>query len=442
MRGLGIPVLLSLAVTGFVPTADQPAVSPAVRFHHIHYRVGDPSAAMNVVAQKLEGVRVIVPGLGVGVRAGTEYLLFDRLNESDPPDLLQPLVTRAYASAAAWLTARGVAVKPDDLMRLRVAGALPQARYHHIAFVADDLPSVRQTLTSAGAAALQTTDDLVLFDAGAGVLVEVVRDAERPDAFWCPMHPDVRAPEAGRCPVCAMSLVPIPPPKIGEYNLDVSQVRGRDGDFDGLMLRVREPDTNGVVTRFATVHEKPFHLFIVSRDLKYFAHGHPDAAEDGSLALNHRLAPGEYMLIADFLPEGGTSQMVQKAIVVAGLRGTRPSPADDPAVPDESNGLEVRLQTKDLAAGRHACLTFTVTDAKTGAPVLDLQPYLGAPAHMLIVRGDLEDAIHGHPEELATTGPTVSFHPLIPARGDYKLWVQFQRAGRVSTTSFEFTVDR
>ena len=95
------------------------------------------------------------------------------------------------------------------------------------------------------------------------------------------------------------------------------------------------------------------------------------------------------------------------------------------------------MKAENLVAGKEGRLTFTVTDAKTGAPVTDLEPYLGAPAHMLIVRRDLSDALHEHPEEHSTGGPTVSFHPLMPAAGDYKLWIQLQWQGRVFTFPFE-----
>ena len=94
-------------------------------------------------------------------------------------------------------------------------------------------------------------------------------------------------------------------------------------------------------------------------------------------------------------------------------------------------------QAEGLVAGKEGRLTFTVTDVKTGASVTDLEPYLGAPAHMLIVRRDLSDALHEHPEEHSTSGPTVSFHPLMPAAGDYKLWIQLQWQGRVFTFPFE-----
>jgi hypothetical protein len=59
---------------------------------------------------------------------------------------------------------------------------------------------------------------------------------------------------------------------------------------------------------------------------------------------------------------------------------------------------------------------------------------------LLIVSRDLTEAIHSHPEEAATVGPSVSFHPLLPSPGDYKLWIQVQRAGQVITRAFDFTV--
>ena len=64
----------------------------------------------------------------------------------------------------------------------------------------------------------------------------------------------------------------------------------------------------------------------MSRDLEYFAHVHPEQLKDGSFRLDHPLASGEYMLIADFLPEDGTTQMIQRAILVSktGAGGSAP----------------------------------------------------------------------------------------------------------------------
>lgn len=424
--------LLLLHGAGEVRRA-QPSKTVA-RFHHVHYRVADPAAGMNAAAARTGGARVIVPGLGVGVRSGREYVLFDRLGPSDPDAVAQPSLADAYAAAAAWLAGHEIAVDPAQLSGVRMAGASPGERYHHIGFVVDDMTAVADGLRAAGAKAVLRSEDAVLFEAGPGVLVEIVRDLDREDAYWCPMHPDVRSADQGTCPACGMSLVPIPPPKIGGYAIDVTQVR--DGQaLAGLELAVREPGTGTLVTKFVELHEKTLHLFVVSRDLRYFAHVHPEQRPDGTFSLSHSLPAGRYMLIADFLPSGGTVQMVQKAIIVSG--GRRRSEARD-----ESNGLRVRLETEELAAGRHARLSFTVEEAASGQPVTDLEPYLGAPAHMLMVRSDLSDAVHAHPEELVSSGPAVSFHPIVPAAGDYRIWIQFQRAGRVSTHAFDVTVPR
>jgi hypothetical protein len=359
----------------------------------------------------LGGVRQVVPGLGVGVKVGDVFVLFDRGEGPTAPRPASDLV----GASTRWLKASGIDAPSPSL-------PFPPGA-DHVAFATADFEALVARLGTP----VRRTADAALFET-AGVLVEIVRDTDLPDAYWCPMHPDVRSATAGKCPLCAMDLIPIPPPKVGEYKLDVTVQRSARG-VRGLTLTVREPDTNALVRDFATVHEKILHLFIVSRDLEYFAHVHPEQLKDGSFVLNQPLGGGEYMVIADFLPQGGTSQMVQKAIVVAGP--PRPAPIMPP--PD----VVATLKAEDVSAGKDACLTFTVTDAKTGAPVSDLEPLLGAPAHMLLVRADLSDAVHAHPEELATGGPTVSFHPLIPAPGDYKLWVQFQRRGTITTIPFE-----
>src|SRR5262249_35804623 len=68
--------------------------------------------------------------------------------------------------------------------------------------------------------------------------------------------------------------------------------------------------------------------------------------------------------------------------------------------------------------------------------VTDLEPFLGAAGHMLLVNAVLTEALHVHPEEQSGASSTVTFLPLLPAAGVYKLWVQFQRRGRILTVPF------
>lgn len=273
------------------------------------------------------------------------------------------------------------------------------------------------------------------------ILALVAALGQAPDAFWCPMHIDMRSPAAGKCPICGMDLVRIPPLRLGEYRLDVDM-----GPRD-LRLQVTDP-AGKPVNDFVTVHERPFHLFVISRDLEYFAHVHPEQVErmGGAFTLRRdrlpRLRPGAYMAIADVLPYGGTLQMLQRAFVTPGYTGpVFAAPPRLTAGPDETvvEGVRIRIEA-GLTARKQGMVRFALSDTSTGAPIVDLEPLLGAPAHMLIVNPDLTDAIHAHPEEIATAGPSVTFAPLMPLPGLYKLWVQFQRKGKVITAAFIVSV--
>lgn len=271
-------------------------------------------------------------------------------------------------------------------------------------------------------------------------LVALLR-VQTADAFWCPMHLDMRSPAAGKCPICGMDLVPIPPVRLGEYRLEVA-VTNRE-----LQLQVADPEGKPV-TEFVTVHERPFHLFVISRDLEYFAHVHPEQVErtGARFVLRRdrlpRMPPGAYMAIADVLPYGGTMQMLHRAFVTPGHTGpVFAAPPRLVAGPAEAvvDGIRIRIEA-DLAARKESTVRFTLADAATDAPIVDLDPLLGAPAHLLVVSPDLTGSIHAHPEEAATAGPSVTFEPLVPSPGFYKLWVQFQRKGKVVTAPFVVSV--
>jgi hypothetical protein len=415
---------------------------PALPFHHLHYRVGDPSAAMRHAAGTFQGTRVLLRGLGVGVRIGSEYVMFDR---AEAAELQRPSPEAAFSGAVEWLRGHGLA-PAGGIARERIAGEFRASPLDHVAFMAPDMPRAIEILRVRGAIPVRHTGDAALFHARDGIAVEIVRDTEADDAYWCPMHPDLRSAAAGKCPLCGMPFVPMPAPRIGEYRMDVAATAGAGGaGASKLRLTLRDPETGKPVPAFATVHDRLLHLFIIDRTLKSFAHVHPEPAGAGVFEIDHRLPPGAYVLIADFLPLSGPSQTVQRAIVTPGYRGPLFPPAanlrTDVATGKIVDGLRVRLEATGLVAGREAALRFTVADALTGAPVADLEPFLGAAGHMLVVNADLTEASHAHPEEQASRGPSVSFHPRMPAAGLYKLWVQFQRQGRVITVPFVVSVE-
>ena len=277
---------------------------------------------------------------------------------------------------------------------------------------------------------------------GASARPRAAQDAARQGPAWCPMHPDVRGAAGERCGLCGMALVPRPA-DLDPYWLDLADgtpapVAGRPSR---LRFVIREPHGGAPVRSFALLHERLMHLFVVGHDLAFFAHVHPEIAPDGTFEQSVTLPrAGAYRLIADFAPEGAAPQLLQKTIVTAGYRGSlragAPPPVDVSAKTVED--VRVTLAASEPIAGREQLITFEVADASTGKPVTDLEPFLGAPGHLLFVGSDLLTAAHSHPVvEISTAaGPEVVFQVLFPRAGVYRLWVQFQRRGRVLTAPF------
>ena len=120
---LAVALALSVPGSGF----QVPGSGFQVRFHHVHYEVADPSAAMADAVATFGGTRQIVQGLGVGVKTGDIFLLFDRGGaESATPPLAD-----AYNAGLAWLAARGITADPADVSRF-------PSGHHHLAFATSE----------------------------------------------------------------------------------------------------------------------------------------------------------------------------------------------------------------------------------------------------------------------------------------------------------------
>jgi hypothetical protein len=205
-----------------------------------------------------------------------------------------------------------------------------------------------------------------------------------------------------------------------------------------LRISVKHPATGAVVRRFSIVHERAMHVFVVGEGAAFFAHDHPAQQSDGVFMLDLALPRrGPYMAVVEFLPEGGTPQAFQQAFTTAGPALRRPVPALDAAA-KIVDGVRVAIDATKLLSGQPAPLLFTLQDDASGATVTDVEPYLGASAHLLVVAADLTEAVHAHPD--ATETNALTFAPLVPRPGRYTVWLQFQRGGQVSTASFVIDV--
>lgn len=253
--------------------------------------------------------------------------------------------------------------------------------------------------------------------------------AEKPVEFICPMDPEVRSKVPGKCPRCSMKLVAgLPDPREFRMNIQTSERPIRAGIPTQLIFEAVDPKDGKSVRDFEVIHEKLFHLFIVSSDAAVFAHEHPIKRFGPEFDLEWTFPkPGMYRLLCDYFPLGATPQLTVKTIFVAEGPGsaisalpsnTKVSLASEPAVP---------------VAGMRTQLHFHLQ------PGNDLVPWLGAWGHILVASEDMVDLIHTHPF-IAEGDDQMQFNVIFPRAGKYRMWVQFERQKIVNTATFSVDV--
>ncbi|MEV1129741.1 heavy-metal-associated domain-containing protein [Agromyces sp. NPDC049794] len=206
-------------------------------------------------------------------------------------------------------------------------------------------------------------------------------------------------------------------------------------------LRFRILGTDGEpVTEFDVTHEKQLHLIAVRADGSSFRHVHPELDPDGTWSIPWTWsAAGAHRLFADFRPTGHdrTVTLTNTAQVNGHVHAGEVAASGDRVA--EAGPFTVEL-AGDLDAGTETELVFTVR--RDGEPVTDIQPYLGAAGHLVMLRaGDL-GYLHVHPldeaEKSGATdlGPDIRFGAAPPTAGGYFLYLDFQVDGQVYTASF------
>lgn len=212
-------------------------------------------------------------------------------------------------------------------------------------------------------------------------------------------------------------------------------------------------DDRGRKLRFLEkIHEKPVHMIVVSRDLAEFAHIHPEPAAGGVFAVTHTFDHGgDYFAFADYTAPGAGPAIQKTEIHVAGEHRAAQPLRVDTELTKIAGGVRVTLDLPEkLETGADLPLSFRVN-------VNDLEPYLGAWAHIMLVSGDLQTFIHAHPIENPIpgadpmvhthAGPSSGRNPMVirtvtgfDQPGLYKLWFQFQRHGEVETAAWVLRV--
>jgi Cu+-exporting ATPase len=231
------------------------------------------------------------------------------------------------------------------------------------------------------------------------------------------------------------------------------------GTSVGLTYRLTDVQTGAPLTDVVDSHERPMHLIVVSQDLARFQHIHPSpTSQPGEYRVDVQFpAAGTYLLYDEFTRASGQDLLQRDTLTVAGPPASTTTMAEDRA-PKVVEGVRVALQgAGSIRAGQEARLVFRLEDPATGEGIADLQPYLGAPAHAVIISQDTQTFAHTHGEAVSAGadshqsnpaaghghaadqqyGPEIAIHQTFQTPGLYKVWGQFQaHDGRIITADF------
>jgi hypothetical protein len=230
-------------------------------------------------------------------------------------------------------------------------------------------------------------------------------------------------------------------------------------------------------------HGHLMHLFVVSTPaMDKLWHLHPEQTDPGAFATDLPAIPaGKYQLFADIVHASGIPETGAAQIEIPNVAPGRPLGADDAAVVGPTirqatnataplaGGFRMTWErdAQTLKSKRSYLFRFRVDDAAS-KPATDLELYMGMPGHAEFVRDDFQVFAHVHPSgsvpmaalNLAqqagdNTGGMASMHAMhtaalpaevsfpygFPQPGNYRIFVQVKRAGKVETGIFDTRVE-
>ncbi len=189
----------------------------------------------------------------------------------------------------------------------------------------------------------------------------------------------------------------------------------------------------------ATTHTEKLHTMVIDRTLSDYHHLHPRYNPSSGLfeaSFTPRLAQ-PYMAWHDFTLSGADSPTHQRM----DLPAARPAPRLPARIAHQSQStvddLSAMFQPEPpLQANQASTLTVQLNDAH-GLPLRNLEPIMGAYAHLVGFSADGRHFIHAHPlNETPPTNGRLQFHLTPEQAGPTRFFLQIQQQGMVKAIPF------
>lgn len=245
---------------------------------------------------------------------------------------------------------------------------------------------------------------------------------------------------AGKCPVCGMDLEPVSGAAASvayEMRLATTPATAEAGKPTVLSFMPKIAGDESSQVPLDEVHEEKIHVIIVSKDLGWYDHIHPDYQSDGSYTITETFpAGGEYIIFADYHPTGGGNQVERKTLTVSGT----PKQAEtftSQVLSTQTDGYVVTLKPSADKFLTNNMNHLGVEVTQNGNPVTNFESIMGAKGHLVIISGDGQKYLHVHPDEVEGK---LDLHTQFEQPGIYRAYFQFQTNGKLHTSYFTIDV--
>ncbi len=242
----------------------------------------------------------------------------------------------------------------------------------------------------------------------------------------------------------------------GAVVLTTTVTRPGPGAPVDLGLALSDGSTGAPVDDLAVHDDALVHLAVLGPQ-QQLRHVHPLRTGPGRFTVRLALpTPGAYGVFAETERADGGHQVARSAFA---LDGAPEAVAPDPLVgaaggagPRRIAGTDVDVALAPAVAGQLTRVQLTLS--RDGAPVRDLQAWLGMAGHLMVLgpgRGadpvaTDPSASFAHVHDMAVPGPSGALGPVVafryafPAPGRYQLWAQYQRNWQLVTVPITLDV--
>lgn len=228
---------------------------------------------------------------------------------------------------------------------------------------------------------------------------------------------------------------------------------------DGQGAAIEEPGLR-------VTHDKLMHLIVVSQDLEHFQHIHPLPEGNGRYSVPSIVTEaGKYLLFNEFVTVAGVTQIERDLLDTTGASPDKQAQLTANLGSTQRVGeLETLLTSPSPKVRRRSPVAFNLDVTRDGTPVTELEPYLAAPCHIVIISADTKQFAHTHGDvpggamsgdtsgmdmsQMASMpvpyhfGPRIQFTHTFMQQGAYRIWLQFGYKGEVQTVAYNVKVDK